>query len=304
MTLSSLPDRRPPDQPGAAALVPAPRVGDAEPADGLVGIDVAVAVAHLGYDAASSVVGGLARRAGPLGGLLRRPPLVPERLAPATLMARVLAELTRRGRADLDSARRQLGELVRELTPRVVRTLLDTLDLTDLVLERLDIDRLAAALDIDAVAARIDLDAVVDRIDLDAVVARVDLDTVVARVDLDAILERVDVNTVADRVDLDRAAVRLDLAPILARVDVDAVADRLDPQKVLDRIDLVAIAQEVIDALDLPEIIRESSGFLASDAVHGIRARSASADDAVGSAFARLLPRRRRPGQPPDGGER
>src|SRR4051794_27240462 len=314
MTLVSPADRQGPGGPGAdqkstGALVPTQRAGEAEPDRALDGVDVAVAGAPPGYGAASSVVGGIVRRIRPFGGLLGHPPLVPERLAPATLIAELLAEPRTRGRADLDSGRRGGGHLVRVPAPGLVRAVLDSIDLTELVLERLDLDRLAAAVDLDAVAARVGIDAVLDRIDLDAVVARVDLDAAVARVDLDAILGRLDVNTVADRVDLDRAALRLDIAPILARVDIDGVAARLDPQKVLDRIDLIVIAREVLDALDLPEIIRQSTGFLASDAVHGIRARSVSADDAIGSAFARLMPRRRRsaesrPEQLPEDGAR
>src|SRR3954463_5645954 len=125
MTLSPLPDRQRPQQglePGSTgALVPTQRVGEAVPDRALAGVDVAVAVAHLGYGAATSVFGGLARRVRPLGSLLGHPPLVPDRFAPATLIADLIADLTNRGRADLESARREAGQLVRAVTPRVVR---------------------------------------------------------------------------------------------------------------------------------------------------------------------------------------
>ena len=81
-----------------------------------------------------------------------------------------------------------------------------------------------------------------------------------------------------------------------ARLDVDGVLDRLDltalilhrgrPARLMDAVlaelDLAALAQEVIDAVDLPEIIRESSGAMASDTVRGARVRSIAADDALG----------------------
>src|SRR3954447_5430727 len=124
MTLSPLPDRQRPeglDSRSTGALVPTQRAGEAEPDRALDGVDVAVAVAHLGYGAASSVVGGIVRRFRPFGGLPAPPPLVPERLAPATLIAELLAELRTRGRADLDSVRREVGHLVRVLTPGLVR---------------------------------------------------------------------------------------------------------------------------------------------------------------------------------------
>src|SRR4051812_50005561 len=104
MTLVSPADRQGPGGPGAdqkstGALVPTQRAGEAEPDRALDGVDVAVAVAHLGYGAASSIVGGIARRIRPLGGLLGRPPLVPERLPPPPPIAPPPPGPEARGRA-------------------------------------------------------------------------------------------------------------------------------------------------------------------------------------------------------------
>jgi hypothetical protein len=135
---------------------------------------------------------------------------------------------------------------------------IDRLDLTALVRERVDLDAIVREVDIDAVAARIDIDAVIDRLDLTALVRE--------RVDLDAIVREVDIDAVA------------------ARIDIDAV---------IDRIDLVGLAQEVMDALDLPAIIRGSTASVASESVQDVRLQTIAADEAVGRVIDRLLLRRR-----------
>jgi hypothetical protein len=82
---------------------------------------------------------------------------------------------------------------------------------------------------------------------------------------------------------LDRA-VPLVVDELLRRVDLDAVIARLD---------LAKLADEVIASVDLPEIIRESTGAVSSEAVREVRMRGISADAAVGRAMERLRPRRR-----------
>jgi hypothetical protein len=139
-------------------------------------------------------------------------------------------------------------EQVHTLVRGLVEGVLDQLDLTDLVVRRVDLDRVADGLDVDAVVARVDLDAAVARVDLDAAVARVDLDAAVARVDL------------------------------------DAVADRLD---------LIRLAEYVVDGIDLPKIIRESTGSVASEGLRGVRMQSIEADQALAQLIDRVLLRRR-----------
>ncbi len=155
--------------------------------------------------------------------------------------------------------------------------------------------------------ARLSVEDVLDRVDLTSVVLeRVDLDAV-----LGAVLDRIDLTSVVlERVDLgavvDAALAKVDLTSlVLERVDLGAVVDAA-----LAKVDLIALAEEVIDGVDLPEIIRESTGSMASDTVRGVRMQGINADEAVGRAVDRLLLRRGRrvteapagtaPGAPPD----
>ena len=125
---------------------------------------------------------------------------------------------------------------------------------------------------VEAVVERIDLTRLVrEHVDLDALVASVDLDAAVARVDLDA---------------------------IAATLDVDAVVARADLDRVIARIDIVRIVEEVLDAIDLPAIIRDSTGSMASETVRGVRMTGVSADDALSRVVDRALFRRRHPERP------
>ncbi|MDH3013394.1 hypothetical protein QM583_16440 [Gordonia alkanivorans] len=149
-----------------------------------------------------------------------------------------------------------LGAVIRE----VVEVLTEEVDLTDLVLRNVDLRRLIAE-----VLAVIDLDAVIETVDLDRAVAQVDL--------MKAI----------DLVDLDAVATKIDLDSIAARIDIDAV---------LDRVDLVGLAEEIIDGVDLPDIIREASTSVTADVMTDVRSTSERADDAVANAVNRFLRRR------------
>ena len=74
-----------------------------------------------------------------------------------------------------------------------------------------------------------------------------------------------------------------------ARVDIDAV---------IDRVDLVRIVEEVLEEIDLPALIRDSTGSMTSETVRGVRMTGISADDALTRAVDRALFRRRRPVAP------
>jgi len=131
------------------------------------------------------------------------------------------------------------------------------------------ISRVAAAF-----LATIDLTALVrEHVDLDAIAAGIDVDKIVGRVDFDAAIGRIDLDAVAGGLDVDK---------VVARVDLDAI---------VHRIDLVGIAREVVDAIDLAEIIRQSTGALTSDSVRTIRTEAMHADDVLGGVVDRLLRR-------------
>jgi hypothetical protein len=167
---------------------------------------------------------------------------------------------------------------------------------------------LAGALDhlatvaIAEVVRRVDVEPVLDGLDLtEIVLQRVDLDavvrTVIANVDEDEIatvVAKVDVNAIAGTLDIDRLLDQMDLtAIVLSRVDLVKVVDA-----VLDQMDLIALANEIIEGVDLPEIIRDSTGSMASETVKGVRLQGIGADQAVDRAIDRLLLRRARTNGP------
>jgi hypothetical protein len=228
------------------------------------------------------------------------------------------------------SAVRAMAALADEVVPLAARGVLARLDVPALVREYVDLDRLAALLDVDAVADRVDIDRVLDRVDLDAVVARVDIDRVLDRVDLDAVVARVDIDRVLDRVDLDAVVARVDIERVLDRLDLDAIAarldldtlvDKVDIARVLDRVDLDAVvatidldravdrvdvdrviartdlaglARYVVEEIDLPGLLRASTGSVTSEMVRSVRDQGADADRAVERLVDRLLRRQGR----------
>lgn len=224
-----------------------------------VGATVAVAVPVVGV--ARTVAPGAARA----GRRLAYPPLVPARLAPGA----VAQQLVLRGRWTRLRAQEALVRTARAAVPVVVERVLDEIDLTRLVLNRVDLaDVVVAALD------ELDLTAVVTQ--------RVDLGQVVTTA-----LDQLDLTEVVlDRVDLHRVVVQ-----VLDGLDLTAL--------VRDRVDLDALANQVIEDVDLPEIIRDSSSGVAADLVVEARTGAATADEVVARAVDRVLVwRRRREGRP------
>jgi hypothetical protein len=85
----------------------------------------------------------------------------------------------------------------------------------------------------------------------------------------------------------------VDIDALVADVDIDAIAARIDIEGIIGRIDLGALAEEVIAAVDLPEIIRQSTGAMTSEGVRGARMQGIEADRAVERLVDRLRGRRR-----------
>ncbi|WP_456556560.1 hypothetical protein [Blastococcus sp. SYSU D00922] len=195
---------------------------------------------------------------------------------------------------------RALGTAADDVVPGLTRAVLARLDVPALVRDYVDLDRLAAMLDVDAVVARVDLDAVLARVDVDAVAARLDLDAVAARLDLDTLVDKVDVARVVDRIDLDAVAAgldldavvdRVDVTRVLDRVDVDGVVERVDLDRVIARTDVAGIARYVVREIDLPGLLRASTGTVTSDMVRSVRDQGVDADRAVERVVDRLLGR-------------
>jgi len=119
----------------------------------------------------------------------------------------------------------------------------------------------------------------------------------VARSATNAVLDRtvpVILQAVLDRVDLTQL--------ILDRVDVDRIVAQANLEEIIDRLPLVDVANYVIDEINLPQIVRESTGGIAGDAVNLLRMQSIDVDQAL-SRLADVMLRRRGPGrkEPPAG---
>src|SRR5690625_232941 len=88
---------------------------------------------------------------------------------------------------------------------------------------------------------------------------------------------------------------RVDVTRLVAEhVDLDALAATIDLDAIVDRLDLAAITDDVLDEIDLPEIIRESTGSLGNATVATLRLRGVDADEAVSKVVDRVLRRDRR----------
>lgn len=217
--------------------------------------DVALGAAWQGYRVSVRLAGGAATAAAPVARLVVDPPFVPTALRLRTLAAGAAGTW----QAERPAAQHRAGAARDALVPDVVDAVLEPIDLTSLVLQRVDLEPIVTA--------------ALDRLDLTQVVLdRVELGQVV----LDA-MDRLDLTqVVVDRVDLDRV-----VTTVLDGMDLTAL--------VRERVDLVGIAEEVIDAVDLPEIIRASTGSVASETVRSVRMQSIGADEGVQRLVDRVI---------------
>jgi hypothetical protein len=94
------------------------------------------------------------------------------------------------------------------------------------------------------------------------------------------------VEDLAHQGSLTRDELKLRLAAALD-VAVPAVA-----AQGLSRVDLTALVKQVLDELDLPELMRESTGSMASESLRGLRMHSIEGDAAISRVIARLRLRR------------
>lgn len=123
------------------------------------------------------------------------------------------------------------------------------------------------------------------------------LDRVVPAI-ADAVIDRIDLtDVVVDRVDLRRIVMSaldsLDLTQVvLDRVDVDAIVARADIDAVIDRVPIIPLADYVIDEIDLPQIIRDSTSGIAGDAMNTLRKQGVGADKLVSELADRIVLRR------------
>lgn len=108
-------------------------------------------------------------------------PLLDSVVSPFTSAAAPIADRTRqawpqpwlrqaaaRGRQDREAVTSAVVRLILAGVPGLTNALLDQLDLTAVVAERVDINAVAAQLDVDAIAQRVDVIAILERMDPDA----------------------------------------------------------------------------------------------------------------------------------------
>ena len=115
---------------------------------------------------------------------------------------------------------------------------------------------------------------------------------VVSRIDLNEMLDEVDVQRVVDRVDVEELVARIDVDDLLQRIDVNAVVARVDVDALVRRIDLTAVTKEALDAVDIGEIVRESTATIGTDIVNDGRLQAMRADDLIARLVDRVLFRR------------
>jgi hypothetical protein len=103
------------------------------------------------------------------------------------------------------------SEALRRGVRRAADAVMEQLDTTDLVLEHVDIQRIAETVDINPLVDRLDMDRLTDRIDMDALVARLDIGALIGRLDIAAIA--------ADVID------QLDIPDLIREVTADTTSE-------------------------------------------------------------------------------
>ena len=106
-------------------------------------------------------------------------------------------------------------------------------------------------------------------------------------------------NAIVDRIDLkpivERAIGEVNLTEIvLENVDVDAIVAQAKLEPIIDRLPLTDLAEYVVDQIDLPAIIRSSTGGIAVDALSAARVASMTGDALVSRLSDAILLKRRR----------
>ncbi len=93
---------------------------------------------------------------------------------------------------------------------------------------------------------------------------------------------------------VERVLDEIDLTELVRRrVDIDAIVADVDIDAIIARIDLIGLADTVIDGVNLPVIIRESTNSVTAEVMTDIRSESERADDVVSGIVDRMLGRNR-----------
>lgn len=96
-----------------------------------------------------------------------------------------------------------------------------------------------------------------------------------------------------------QAVLSLIVAAVIDELDLTAIVrDRLSAEAidaVIARIDLIGLANDVIDGVDLPAIIRQSTNSVTAEVMTDVRTQGERADDAVAGFVDRVFGRRQGP---------
>ncbi|WP_431238362.1 hypothetical protein ACQ86B_28160 [Mycolicibacterium aichiense] len=85
---------------------------------------------------------------------------------------------------------------------------------------------------------------------------------------------------------------QIDLTALVRdNVDIDAIVTDVDIDAIIARIDLIGLADQIIDGVDLPTIIRESTGTVTAEVMTDVRSQTARADDMISGFVDRMLGR-------------
>lgn len=225
---------------GASPVVPGP--GGELPAEPV--LDVALGVLDLLLEGSERVAGGVRRYVNPVLTRAWAPAAGPVADTAGTGL-RILAALTEplaeRGRRLRADSEHEAAAAVAGVLPETIQLTMEQLDLTELAIEHVDVQRV-----MDEAVQQIDFTQfAIDNVDLERVI--------------EASLDAVDFTGVAiERMDFARA-----LTAALDQVDVLALArEGLDPAKV---------TAYLLDQVDIAETLRTAPGAVAGEAVRGMR---------------------------------
>ena len=120
------------------------------------------------------------------------------------------------------------------------------------------------------------------------------------------VIEAIDIDALIDRVDIDKVVSRVDVDKVIGKVDVEKVIERVDVEKIIDRVDINAIVEKInIDALveqtELGSIIARSTTGILTEILDVIRAQGVGLDDFIFRWGNRLIGRRRKIAEWPEG---
>ncbi len=104
---------------------------------------------------------------------------------------------------------------------------------------------------------------------------------------VNGVVRELDVNAIVGQVDIDDLLTRIDIDALLERIDMDALLERVDVDGIIKRVDLQALMADI----GLQDIVRQSTGVLASDSVKLVRVRTMNADVLLSRFIDRILHR-------------